>query len=157
MANVVIRGEERLIRRLTRLARGISSRQILDQIGAYLTTSIKTRVQARHEGADGQPLEPYTPKYRLWRTKMGYGTAVDLTLTGSMFNSLDHKTYAEEVRIFFMPGSGKSLRGKSIPNAAKAFYLQENRNFFGYTHQDVATILQLYRVNIGELLRGNQQ
>lgn len=155
--DVIIQGEESLRRTLVRLSRGISAKQVLDEIGLYLTTSIKTRVQNDNEDIHGQTFAPYVPKYSLWRTKKGYGTAVDLTLTGSMFASLTHTTSSEKVTIYFMPGTGRSVKGGSskVSNPAKAFYIQEKREFFGYTAEDVTNIMNLYSVHIGDVIDGD--
>lgn len=148
MANIEVQGEERIRRRVERLLTGISARRVLDDIGLYLSTSIKRRTQIEHEDIAGRAFKAYTPKYLLWRTKHGYESNVDLTRTGSMFNSLTHQTFSDQVKIFFMSGTDK----KGVSNPAKAFYLQDDRKFFGYTNADVTAIMNLYNVNIGEAI-----
>ena len=115
-------------------------------------------MQQDHLDVDLQALEPYTPKYALWRTREGYGTAVDLTLTGGMFAALTHQVSAEQVEIFFAPGSSRSVRGgtSKTTNPEKAFFLQEKREFFGITIDDVDNIFDLYNIYIGDVLSGNQ-
>lgn len=154
--NVEIYGVEKLRHILSRTSKGISTRQVLGKIGTYLTFSIKRRVQDDNEDVFGKPLVPYVPAYKLWRQEHKYGTDVDLTLTGSMFASLTHKTTTNKVVIFFAPGEGRTVGGgKRVQNPAKAFYLQEKRKFFGYTDEDVTNIMRLYRVNLGEALSGS--
>ena len=149
---VVLKGEERLRRRFERLLRGIDAGEVLNDIGLYLTTSIKRRTQEDHLDISGKAFKPYASKYALWRAKSGYGTNVDLTLTGSLMNSLTHEAFSDRVKIFFMPGTDKS----GMSNPAKAFYLQDKRKFFGYTDEDVTKIMDLYEVNIGRALHGNE-
>ena len=149
---VVIQGEERLRRRFERLLRGISAGEVLNDIGLYLTMSIKRRTQEDHLDISGRAFKPYTPKYALWRTKRGYGTNVDLTRTGSLMNSLTHEAYSDRVKIFFMPGTDKS----GMSNPAKAFYLQDQRKFFGYTNEDVTKIMEIYQVNIRRSMHGSE-
>lgn len=152
MANeVVVQGTESLRRSFKRLLRGISAGEVLNDIGLYLTTSIKRRTQEDHLDISGRAFKPYTSKYLLWRVKKGYGTNVDLTLTGSLMNSLTHEAYSDQVKIFFMPGTDKS----GMSNPAKAFYLQDKRKFFGYTNEDVTRIMNIYEVNIGRAMHGN--
>jgi len=148
---VVIIGAETLGRRLTRLARGIATSDVLGEIGAYLVASITTRTQHHHEDVDERPFVAYSPKYLFFRQKSGYGTQVDLTLTGGMFAALTHEIFTDRVKVFFGPGTS---RGTDVQHPAKAFYLQEKRKFFGFTDQDVANIMELYSVNIEGELRG---
>lgn len=154
--DVQILGVEKLRHTLKRTADDISSRQVLGEIGTYLTFSIKDRVQQKSKDVFGRSLSAYAPAYKLWRQENKYGSKVDLTLTGSMFAALTHTTTADAVTIFFMPGEGRTVRpgAKRVQNSAKAFYLQEKRKFFGYTSEDVEKIMRLYNVHLGEALSG---
>ena len=150
---VEITGVRRLLNRLNLVGRSIGgtrSRQVLGEIGTYLTFSIKRRVQEDSLDIFGRALKPYAPQYRFFRQREGLGTKVDLTVTGSMFASLTHSVFADRVIVFFAPGQDRS----GTSNPAKAFYLQEERVFFGYTDEDAAKILDLYSVNIEEALSG---
>ena len=138
------------MRSFQRLLRGIRADVVLEDIGAYLVQSIKRRTQERHEDIDGRAFKAYSSGHAFFRQQVGYGQEVDLTLTGSMFASLTHTVFADRVKIFFMPGSDKS----GMSNPAKAFYLQDDRQFFGYTDDDVDRIMHLYSVNIGEAFHG---
>ncbi len=153
MANpsVRVRGRERISRRISRLLRGIQGREVLGEIGTYLQTSIKQRTQNENEDIFGRKFKAYAPGYRMFRQREGYPTEPDLTLTGGMFAALTHEVEGDRVRVFFGPGSS---RGTEVQHPAKAFYLQEDRKFFGISDQDVDAIMRLYRINIGGALRG---
>lgn len=144
-------GAEALERRLTLLTEGIVDERTLSEIGEFLQFSIIERVQNRGEDVYGDFFEEYSPSYAAWRRKEGYQTGfVDLTVTGSMFDALTYEVYGDEVHLFFLPGTG---RGSNTPNPAKAFYLQQDREFFGMTDEDVEEIVDLYNLHIGELMR----
>lgn len=145
-------GAERLSRTIDRLRRNITSRQILGEIGQFIRLRVTNRTQ--QEGVDiyGRPFEPYSPRYAFWRQQAGYQTDfVDLTVTGGMFNSLTYEATENQVRVFFMPGK---TRGSKVENPAKAFYLQQDREFFGMSDQDVQEIMDMYDIHIGETMRG---
>lgn len=144
-------GSERLSRRLSRAIKSITNKAVLSEIGTYLSGAIKFRTQDENTDIFGRKFKAYSPGYRMFRQRGGYGTEVDLTLTGGMFAALTYEATDEYVRVFFGPGSS---RGTDTQHPAKAFYLQEDRKFFGISDEDVREILRLYQVNIGGALRG---
>jgi hypothetical protein len=149
---IELKGAEKLLSVLNRIRVGIEDDSVLREIGEYLVFSIKNRTE---EGKDinQKRFTPYSPAYRFFRSKKGLPTnIVDLTLTGSMLNSLTYDVGHDKVKVFFMPGTDKS----GASNPAKAFYLQQDREFFGYTDKDAEKILELYNINIGNAVRGRK-
>ena len=148
---VRVTGSEKLSRRISRAIRSIKNKAVLAEIGTYLQGAIKFRTQDEHTDIFGRKFKDYSHGYKMFRQRKGYGTEVDLTLTGGMFAALRYTATDDYVRVFF--GAGSS-RGTDTQHPAKAFYLQEERKFFGISDEDVREILRLYQVNIGGALRG---
>jgi len=148
---VVIQGEEKLIRTIDGLIEGIRAKGVLGEIGAYLVHSITRRTQEDHKDVSGKLFLPYVPEYSFFRELTGYGTKVDLTVTGGMFAALTHEIFTDRVKVFFGPGFS---RGSDVQHAAKAFYLQDKREFFGITAEDVSEVMRLYQINIEGAFRG---
>lgn len=150
--SVTIIGVAKLRRLFRILARDIVSDQVLDDIGHYLTFSIETRTLSGRE-IEGQPFKPYSPAYAAFREREGLQSDTpDLSFTGSMLNALTYRVESarEQVRVFFMEGTDKT----GMSNPAKAFYLQDERPFFGASLEDIEKINAIYQDHVEELLRG---
>jgi hypothetical protein len=76
---------------------------------------------------------------------------VDLFFTGSMLSSLTSEETDSQTTLFFINSQDKF--GGSNP--AKAYYLNEDREFFAMSADDVETITEVARMNIYRALRGN--
>ncbi len=144
-------GIRRLIAKLRRISRGVVNQDVLDEIGTYLSGSIKVRTLAGIDVKE-RPFKPYSPQYAFFRRKKGLQVDhVDLFFTGSMLNALTYESDVgdKSVKVFFMPGRDKS----GMQNAAKAFYLQQTRQFFGATKDDIAAMTKIYRDHIADQIR----
>lgn len=138
--DVFIKGLKSLFQRLRRIGRVTKSRPVFDEIGMYLVTSIKERTLSGRDIND-ELFTPYSERYKFFRQKKGLPTnIVDLFLTGSMLASLTHTASDDSASIFFMPGQDKS----GMSNPAKAFFLHQDREFFGMTNDDVENIIDIY-------------
>lgn len=149
--SVTIIGVEKLRKRFQILSKYLVSHEILDEIGDYLSFAIETRTLSGQE-IEGQPFQPYTEKYRMFRESKGLSGTPDLFFTGSMLNSLTYRPEVakEQVRVFFMEGTDRS----GMSNPAKAFYLQDKRPFFGASLENIEKISEIYQDYVEGLLRG---
>lgn len=115
------------------------ARNMMGEIALYVMDRIKTRT-LRGEDVNGYDFDPYSPGYKKWRQKSGYKTApVDLTLTGHMLSAMTETHDANSAKIFFMDTKGSD--GESAPD--KAFWNQEDRNFFGINDEDIKGIMKI--------------
>jgi hypothetical protein len=148
-SGVTIEGIRGLINRLNFVADSIIDRRILEEIGTFLKFRITSRTQQGLDG-DGVPFKPYSAAYARAREKAGYQSDfVDLTRTGSMFASLTYDVDPNVVTVYFMPGTDK----KGVENPAKAFFLQQDRDFFGMSDDDIREIYDIYRSRIRRAIR----
>ena len=149
--NVTVIGVEKLRKKLGVIGKGLVNYGVLDKLGNYLTTAIKYRTLAGKE-ISGKPFKPYSDKYRLFRQMTGHPTTPNLFFTGSMLNSLTYvpEVSKEQVKVFFIEGTDRS----GMSNPAKAFYLQDDRPFFGASSEDINKLLQIYEEYVEGLLRG---
>lgn len=137
--------------RYRRLGGRIDDLRVLDIIGEYLKTSIKTRTLAGKD-IEGSPFVPYSAGYERTRRKKGLPTRPDLFFTGTMLGSLtaDVSHVEESVKLYFAPGTAE---GSNVQNAAKAFFNQQTRPFFGISAENVQKIIDIYRDFIREAMR----
>ena len=146
---VEVRGLNRLVNRFRRLEGGILSEQIMGEIATYVITMILQRT-AIGVDAGGQNFKPYSPKYRLFREETGHqGTPVNLFYTGSMLSAMTYKTAKNYAEIFFMDTEDKY--GGNNPQ--KAYYNQQNRNFFSVSVNEQEQIRNMVRDFIHNMLR----
>lgn len=140
--DVQILGLDRLRRRINLIREAIVDDKVLHKMGQYQSLAIKTRTLSG-EDIHGQVFEPYSDQYAFFREQQGLPTElVDLFFTGSMLNSLTHEVLSGEnaVKIFFQPG----VDPQGVSNPAKAFYLQEDREFFGFANEDEDKLFKIY-------------
>ena len=109
---------------IKKLADKLEMTDFLFDLSIILNGKIKTRVQKNGQGVKGS-LEAYTNKYKRFRNKRGRQSNFrDLTLSGSMFQSLtQEKLNKNEVRMFF---AGKD-------NNKKAYFNDKRTPFFELT------------------------
>jgi hypothetical protein len=136
---------DKIRRRFESLHRTLTSEVILNKIGNFLVAANKARTLASKD-VNGRFFKPYSDKYRFWRRKHGYGTTPDLYLSGSMLGSMTYNVEKEKIRVFFMPGQDKT----GTSNPAKAFWLQEDRRFFGIAKRERDYVIEMYRNYVRE-------
>jgi len=118
------------------------SKSLFEEIGEYIKTQIKLRTS---DGVDyeGNAFEPYSLKYKLFRKKKEYPVnKVDLFYSGSMMGSMTYTATPDSVRVFFAPGTDEDE--DKVQNASKAFWLNENREFFMYSQKDLDKVIDMY-------------
>ncbi|MDA3788079.1 MAG: phage virion morphogenesis protein [Desulfobacula sp.] len=124
---------------------------MLSEIGMYAMHRIKKRT-IKGQDADGIAFKPYNPLYAKERKKAGYQTStVDLNRTGSMMSSMTYDSDSNSVDLFFMNTSDST----NTKNPAKAFFLQQERNFFALSSEDVKGIMLIVD-NYYQRLLGNK-
>lgn len=143
--------------RFSRLIDIFTKRSALEEVGNFVLFQIKERTQ-KGKDVSGIPFAPYSPKYKMFRKKWGYGTdKVDLTLTGGMLNAMTYEASVlkKEVRVFFMPGTSRKARGQTkrsnVQHPAKAYFLQQKRKFFALSSRDEEKIRRIYEDSIREV------
>lgn len=162
-AYIDIEGLDLLKVKLTDLIRSFSlSKRLMSEIGTFVMTKIKLRTS---EGKDvnRKEFEPYSDSYALFRKKEGYPTdKVDLFFTGSMMSSMDYESSPDHVKIYFQNTSGKApsssrkkkkgkpsgpRKSREAKNPEKAFWLNEDREFFalsGDDERDISNMVSAY-------------
>jgi hypothetical protein len=144
-----------LIRALSR--RNVISNSLLSEIGLYIESSILLRTAAGKD-ANGKFFEPYSPKYRLFRSEQGRPiNRVDVNFFGTMLSSLTHTVFDDRVEVFFMRTYGKDARGKSsdVSSPEKAYFLNKQRKFFALGKKDRAVIGKMIRAEIRKIIEEN--
>lgn len=152
-----IKGLNSLIAHFDRASGGLVDKELMGEIGTYLANAILGRT-AVGEDAKGNPFEPYSPKYALFRQKTGYPTnVVDLFYSGSMLSSLTHEAFEKRVELFFMNthGVGRDGKQRKASNAEIAFHLNEKREFFAVSSEEEEQIFQMVQNHIQEILAGD--
>jgi hypothetical protein len=146
-----VEGVEELQARLDRTAANITTKRLMAEIALFLRTRILERTAAGVD-VNEHDFEPYSPEYEFVRSAAGLPTeVVDLFFTGSMLSSLTSEETDSQTTLFFINSEDKF--GGSNP--AKAYYLNEDREFFAMSADDVETITEVARMNIYRALRGN--
>jgi hypothetical protein len=149
---IQIVGFEKAQKRLASVGRSLYSREMLNELGQFGMTAIKTRtVQGRD--VDGKPFKPYSEGYRLFRIKKGRPVnKVNLTFTGSMLGSMTYDIGKNFVRIYFLNTSSDV---SEVKNSQKAFFLNQDRNFFALSEQDKkrmsAIVRRFIRIELGKI------
>lgn len=129
---------DRKVRRLIRLAGG-PEKALLTEIGEYAMFRIKART-AEGKDVDGQAFEEYSPGHRRTRERLGHPVdKVNLFMTGSMMAAMNFTTDSNSVELFFLNTTDDS----GSRNPEKAFWLNENRNFFSLSEEDVSGIVNM--------------
>jgi len=147
--SVDIKGLDIITGKFGRLLLGlVDSRDLMGEIGTYLTGSILMRT-SEGKDVDGVPFEPYSTSYRRTREKKGLPSdMVDLFFSGQMLSSLTYEETKDQVKLFFMNTPRKD--GKAS-NPEIAYYNNEIREFFGVSseeHKEVVKMVEDYIENI---------
>lgn len=140
MVNFIdIAGLPEVLASLNRLQRGIFNERLMTEVGLLAMARIKKRTL---EGRDveGTPFTPYTHSYRLFRLKTGRpSTNVDLFYTGSMLGAMTFDPDSSAVDVYFMNTQDSS----GTENPKKAFFLNESREFFALSEDDIDDIMDI--------------
>ena len=135
---VAVTGASRVQERFQRLLR-VFGKRLMGDVGFFVMTRIKQRT-AKGLDVGGSPFDPYSAKYAFFRESKGRPVdKVDLFFTGSMMSAMTLEASETMVRIFFMPSNDR----KGSSNPAKAFYLNQKREFFSLSPQDQKEISTL--------------
>lgn len=119
------------------------------EIGAYVKAQIDIRT-AQGVDKDERSFAPYSAQYALFRMESGRSVTPNLFFTGSMMSAMTHTAKASQARIFFM----NTTDPKGTPSPLKAYYLNETRNFFAMSQQDVEFTVGMVKEYIDKLLEG---
>lgn len=141
-------GLQRLIKKFRYFGRQVFSERLMNEIGMFAISQIQIRTA---EGTDvkGRPFAPYSPRYRMFKKGKGSaGDKVNLFLTGSMMGSMTHDATEDTTRIFFMNTEDRS----GTKNPAKAFFLNQKRNFFALSKEDQEGISRMLQEHLEALL-----
>ena len=151
LSSLRIEGLNRLLARFDRASGGLVDEELMGEIGTFLVYSILDRT-SKGEDVEGEPFEPYSPKYKLFREKSGRRTdIVNLFFHGSMLSSLTHEAFRNRVELFFMNTSGKD---SNVSNPEKAFFLNKDREFFAVSREEEETIREMIQNHIREIMAG---
>lgn len=137
--NVRITGLKPLSKIFAVLVRDMSTKRVMSRIGNFVMTEIKQRTS---EGLDVNEdlFKDYTEGHKKTRAAKGLPThIVDLFFHGTMMNAMTFDADDDSVRVFFQPTVGKDAGGypSEVKSPAKAFYLNEKREFFALSDQDM--------------------
>lgn len=147
-----LRGSEKLTKLLNRIEAQIATRELMSQIGNLLMLRIKERT-GEGKDVEGDLFLPYSAGHAKRRAGKGLPTnIVDLFFTGSMMSSMTFDVGRESVRLFFMPTVDKT--GSSNPE--KAYFLDQKRQFFAISSDEIAEIEELAGNYLEDLLSGNE-
>lgn len=138
---ITIDGLNPLKNYLNRLSGGFESKQLMAEIGMFLVGAIKLRT-ADGEDVEGNKFKPYSPSYALFRKKKGLQTdEVDLFFTGSMMSSMTYDASDTKVKVYFLNTESKGVDGgEGAKNPDKAAWLNEKREFFAMSDDDIEEI-----------------
>lgn len=134
-----ILGLDDLIEKLEGTEGALSDPQLWAQIGSFLKAQILLRTAEGKSYEDDSTFDPYSVSYAKVRAKKGLPIdKVDLFFGGNMLGALQFEEDAslQQVRLYFLDTSDKT----GTSNAAKAYYNQQKRKFFGWSAEDVTDI-----------------
>ncbi|RLC88910.1 MAG: hypothetical protein DRJ03_01325 [Chloroflexi bacterium] len=135
-------------RTLRDIADGLDTAESLfAEIGAFVKSQIDIRT-AMGVDKNERPFTPYSAAYALFREESGRSTTPNLFFTGSMMSAMTYEATARQARIFFMNTTDPS----GVANPLKAYYLNEDRNFFGMSEGDVNKIVEMTERYIGRII-----
>jgi len=124
---------------------------LMKEIGIFLQYSLPDRVE-RGVDVNEVPFEPYSASYEQLRAAKELPTSVDLFFTGQMLSSLTYESTKDVTRLFFMDTPRRaSDRSKSSANvwgkggdkhsnAEIAYYVNEIREFFGISAEEMEAV-----------------
>lgn len=137
--------------RMKKIEKSLFANEMMADIGMYALNAIKKRT-LKGEDVNGSDFSPYSPKYALFRKKEGYQVDhVDLNWTGGMLASMTYETSKEGVHLFFMNTS--DTRNSRVRNPEKAFYLNQDREFFALSSDDVNKIKDIVKDYYAKLMK----
>lgn len=147
--NVEIKGVPALIKQLGKLEGPLFSENFKKEVALFVIAQIQTRTSEGKE-VDGSTFKPYSPGYAKFRKKAGHQIdIVNLFFSGSMMSAMTFDSPEDDtVRIFFQSTTDR----KGMSNAAKAFFLQEDRDFFGVSVVDKDSILEMVKKYLDDLI-----
>ena len=153
--NVKIKGLKPLTKLFRVLVRDMSTERVMSRIGNFVMLRIKDRTSQGLD-VDMQAFTAYSTGHQAVRAAKGLPTnIVDLFFHGSMMNAMTYDADDDRVRIYFSPTTGKDARGKpsEVKNPAKAYYLDQERNFFAMSLTDMQTAQKIALDEIDRLLK----
>lgn len=153
---VEVIGAAELVLKLDDIAMAlVRNSRLMGRIGNRVNTMIKARTSEGRDAA-GSPFDPYSVRYAAWRKKAGYPvSAVDLTLTGSMFAALTYTAEDDRVTSFFMDTPDK--RNPKVRNPQKAFFNQQRRDFFSIGADEVKEVEKMIEDYVNLHLRSDKR
>ena len=147
--SIDIAGLPRLQRKVTLIRNSIFSIKLMTELGFFAMTKIKKRTAAGRD-VDGVPFMPYSEKYTMFRRKHGRPTSrVDLFFHGDMMSSMTTDTESDKVEIYFQNTTDQS----GVENPKKAFFLNEDRNFFALSDEDIRQMIRIVNNYYRRLMR----
>ena len=133
---LVIEGIDELQLTFEETMGAITNPTLWAQIGSYLKAQILLRT-SQGESPDGTSFDPYSVPYAKIRAAKDLPVDTpDLFFSGSMLGALQFEASVGQVRLFFLD----TPDSKGVSNAAKAYYNQQTRDFFGWSAEDVEFI-----------------
>lgn len=154
MADVEIRGVERVRLKLKGIKSFKGSKLLLEEIGRGIVERILLRT-SRGVDVTGSSFTPYSLSYKKQRESVGLQVDdVDLFFTGSMLAAMTYTASKTDVKIFFRPTAGTEVAGQksTLASDEKALFNQERRDFFGMSSDDVEWATNLARDWVRTLL-----
>lgn len=149
-ANIKLTGIKGISRKITKLLDTPFMRRMLSDIGMFGLKRIKERTLSG-EDAQGIDFKPYADQYAKERAKAGFPVKpVDLTRSGSMLSAMTYDTGKEHIDFFFMNTSDPT----GAKNPEKAFYLQQDREFFALSKSDIKGMLKIVDKYYNKVIRG---
>lgn len=125
------------------------SQEMMAEIGEFAIFQILNRT-ARGVDVNNTAFKPYSPKYALFREEKGLPTDhVDLFFTGMMLSSMTYEATRKKVRIFFQNITDRS----DTPVPVKAYFLNEQRQFFSINDKDRQKALKIVERYIRQATR----
>jgi hypothetical protein len=145
---ITLEGWKDVISRLQKVGLDLKSRQLFARMGIAVQFAIKDRVFVKGLDVENKPMRPYSPKYKKKREKRGLPTEhVDFMYDGGMWSAFTHAVTEDQLEIFFLNTQDKN----GVSNAAKAFFLNEDRNWFGLTPEEEQLARDVYQDHLRQL------
>jgi hypothetical protein len=149
---VTIIGVRQVLDRLRRLRRvpNEDAKKMMAEVAEFVIFKILDRT-SRGVDVNETAFKPYSPRYALFRHKKGLPTdKVDLTVTGMMLSSITYESNNRKARIFFQNITDRS----DTPIPMKAYFLNEDREFFAINDEDKERALAIVERYIRRASRG---